>query len=132
MDQALIDRILAAGLAMATQLNIPATITIVDSGGHLRAVMRQAECSYFSLESSRKKALTASQLKIPSAVVGTVGQQFPLLQAAFAANADITGLPGGVPIRLNGQVVGGLGAAGGDFNQDQQIADAALAAMATT
>ena len=117
---------------MATQLGIPATVTIVDSGGHLRAVIRQAECSYFSLESSRKKAVTASQLKIPSSVVGSIGQQFPLLQTAFAANTEITGLPGGVPIRVNGQVVGGLGAAGGDFSQDQQIAEAALAAVAAT
>ena len=131
MDQALIDQALTAGLAMAAQLNVPATITIVDTGGHLRALVRQADCSYFALESSRKKAVTASQLKIPSATIGTISQQVPQLQAAFAANSEITGLPGGVPIRVHGQVVGGLGAAGGDFKQDQQIAEAAAAAFTT-
>jgi len=127
MNQDLIDRLLTTGLAAATERNVAVTISIVDTGGHLRAVVRQAECSYFALESSRKKAVTASQLKLPTHVVGNLSQQFPALQAAFTTNPDILGLPGGVPIRVNGQVVGGLGVGGGDFAQDQQIAEAAVA-----
>ena len=129
MNQLLIDQLLAAGLAAAEQVRVPVTISIVDFGGHLRAVSRQAECSYFALESSRTKAVTASQFKLPTNVVGSIGQQFPQLQASFATNSDISGLPGGLPIRVGGQVVGGLGVAGGDFTQDQQIAEAALAAQ---
>jgi len=127
MNQDLIDRLLTAGLAAAAECNVAVTLSIVDTGGHLRAVVRQAECSYFALESSRKKAITASQLKIPTHVVGSLSQQFPALQAAFTANPDILSLPGGVPIRVDGQVVGGLGVGGGDFAQDQQIAEAAVA-----
>jgi len=92
-------------------------------------VLREEGCSYFALESSRQKAVTASQLRIPSHVVGELGQQFPALEASFRGNADISGLPGGFPITWQGSVVGGLGVAGGNFEQDRLIGAAAVAGL---
>ncbi|WP_332369542.1 GlcG/HbpS family heme-binding protein [Spirosoma telluris] len=95
----------------------------------MRAVIRQKGCSYFALESSRQKAVTSSQLKLPSHVVGEIGQKFPLLQASFVANPVISGLPGGFPIQWENEVVGGLGIAGGHFEQDQSIGNKAIASL---
>ncbi|MDQ2771716.1 MAG: heme-binding protein [Bacteroidota bacterium] len=130
MTQALIDAVLLAAQREAQHHQIPVTITLVDTGGHVRAMLRQEGCSYFALESSRLKAVTASQLRIPSHVVGELGQKFPALQASFAANPAISGLPGGFPLVWQDAVVGGIGIAGGNFEQDQAIGAAGVSAVA--
>ncbi len=129
MKEEFLSQLIQAALLAATAQRVPVTVAIVDAGGHLRALHRQQECSFFALEASRKKAVTASQLKIPSKIVGELSQKFPALQASFAANPEVLGLPGGLPIQLDGRVVGGLGIAGGNFEQDQLIAEAALAVI---
>lgn len=129
MNQSLINHILQAAQEAAGHLNLAITLTLVDSGGHVRAVLRQEGCSYFALESSRQKAVTASQLRIPSHVVAELAQQFPALEASFRANPDILGLPGGFPVRWQGAVVGGLGIAGGNFEQDRTIGEEALGGL---
>lgn len=129
MQQSLINHILKSAQEAAGQLNLAITLTLVDTGGHVRAVLRQEGCSYFALESSRQKAVTASQLRIPSHVVAELGQKFPALEASFLANPDISGLPGGFPVHWQGAVLGGLGIAGGNFEQDRTIGEAALAGL---
>ncbi|MGY3087706.1 glc operon protein GlcG [Hymenobacter sp. UYAg731] len=129
MQQSLINQILQAAQEAAGQLNLAITLTLVDAGGHVRAVLRQEGCSYFALESSRRKAVTASQLRIPSHVVAELGQKFPALEASFRTNPDILGLPGGFPVHWQGAVVGGLGISGGNFEQDRTIGEAALAGL---
>ena len=111
----------------ATVQTIPISISIVDDAGRLVAFMRQEGCSYFAIEASRKKAITASQLKAPTHALADAAQKNPALQAAFTKNDEILTLPGGLPIVQNGKVVGGLGVAGGDFNQDKTIAEKAFA-----
>ena len=128
MHQTLIEAVLLAAQHEAQRQNIPVTVAIVDTGGHVRALVRQEGCSYFALESSRLKAVTASQLRIPSHVVGELGQKFPALQASFATNPAISGLPGGFPLVWQNVVVGGIGIAGGNFEQDQAIGAAGVAA----
>lgn len=129
MQQPLINHILQAAQQAAGRLNLAITLTLVDSGGHIRAVLRQEGCSYFALESSRQKAVTASQLCIPSHVVAELSQKFPALEASFRANPDISGLPGGFPVQWQGTVVGGLGISGGNFEQDRTIGEATLAEL---
>lgn len=73
MKQELIDQLFLAAGQEAECQNLPVTLTVVDTGGHVRAVLRQEGCSYFALESSRYKAITASQLRMPSHVVGEIG-----------------------------------------------------------
>ncbi|WP_020603888.1 GlcG/HbpS family heme-binding protein [Spirosoma spitsbergense] len=131
MNQQLIDQLFLAAGQEAKQQGLPVTLTVVDTGGHIRAVLRQEGCSYFALESSRQKAVTASQLQMPSHVMGEVGQKFPALQASFNANPEISGLPGGFPVLWEGVVVGGLGVAGGNFEQDQAVGAAAIAILLT-
>jgi uncharacterized protein GlcG (DUF336 family) len=130
MTQALIEAVLLAAQREAQRHSIAITATIVDMGGHVRAVLRQEGCSYFALESSRLKAVTASQLRLPSLVVGELGQKFPALQASFATNSAILGLPGGFPLLWQGAAVGGVGIAGGNFEQDQAIGTAAMSTLA--
>ena len=126
MEQAQVSKLMQAALEEAARQGVPITVAVVDDGGHLRGLMRQEGCSYFAIDVSRRKALTASQLKMPTHVLGEVAQKFPALQSSFASNPDIETLPGGVPVIREGRVLGGLGVAGGNFGQDQSIAEKAI------
>lgn len=130
MTHAFIEAVLLAAQQEAQRQSIPVTVTVVDTGGHVRALVRQEGCSYFALESSRLKAVTASQLRLPSHVVGELGQKFPALQASFATNPAISGLPGGFPLVWQDTLMGGVGVAGGNFEQDQAVGAAGIAALA--
>ncbi|AMJ65698.1 GlcG/HbpS family heme-binding protein [Hymenobacter sp. PAMC 26628] len=130
MTQALLEAVLFAAQQEAQRQQLSITVTVVDTGGHVRALVRHEGCSYFALESSRLKAVTASQLRLPSHVVGELGQKFPALQASFATNPAISGLPGGFPLVWQNAVIGGVGIAGGNFEQDQAIGAACAAAIA--
>ena len=128
MTEETINTILTTALNEAKALKIPITVSIVDLGGHLMALQRMEGCSFFGIEVSRKKAVTAAQLKTPTHILSDITQKIPELQKAFDKNADILTIAGGFPIFQNGQVIGGLGISGGDFNQDKLIAEKAVAA----
>jgi uncharacterized protein GlcG (DUF336 family) len=124
-----ITQAIATAFSEAHTFNLPITIAIVDTGGHLLALQRMEGCSYFSIEASQKKAITASQLKSPTHILADIGNKVPELQKAFDKNLSILTLAGGFPIFLDGKVVGGLGISGGDFNQDKHIGEKAVQAM---
>jgi glc operon protein GlcG len=126
MNQELINKLLHRALDEAGRLNIAITVSVVDKGGHLVGLLRQENCSYFGIEASRKKAITASQLKLPSHVLSSVGKQFPELQRSLDNNEDVELLPGGFPVLLNDIVVGGIGISGGNFDQDRAIGEYAV------
>lgn len=124
-----IDKVIAAALAAAREQNISITVSIVDLGGHLIALRRMDASSFLGIEASRKKAVTASQLKTPTHVLSDVGQKVPELQQAFNKDLNILTIAGGFPIVVEGRVVAGLGISGGDFNQDKAVGEMALSAL---
>ncbi|RZI96024.1 MAG: heme-binding protein, partial [Rubrivivax sp.] len=48
---------------------------------------------------------------------------------AFATGGKVTNLKGGLPIVVNGQVVGGIGVGSGTGDQDVEVGTAAIAAL---
>ena len=129
MKEDLIDKIIKAGLLEASNLKIGITLSIVDVGGHLLALRRTEGSSFFGIEVSKKKAITASQLKVPTHVLADIGQKLPELQKAFDKDVNIVTIAGGFPIVVDGNIVGGIGISGGDFNQDKMIGEKALEAI---
>ena len=129
MKTEFINKLLQTAIDEGNRLDVPITISIVDSGGHLVAVLRQENCSYFALESSRKKAVTSSQLKVPSHVLGDVLIKFPELIKSLDNNKDIELLAGGFPIIINNITIGGIGIAGGNFEQDRVIGECVIKMM---
>lgn len=130
MSQDILQRIIQTALDEATRLGINITISVVDMGGHLIALQRMKGCGFLALDSSLKKAVTASQLNSPTHVLAEIEQKMPALQRAFDKDAHILTLPGGFPIVISGETVGGLGVAGGNFEQDKLVAQKAAQALA--
>lgn len=106
----------------ANTKNLKISICVVDAGVNLVAFARMDGASIHSQYTSRKKADTAASTKKPT---GWMDQELSL-QMPLATNGILTNLPGGAPIIINGQTIGGLGIAGGTIDQDKEISQEAI------
>ena len=106
----------------------PMAIAIVDSTAHLVLFQRADQTQLGSMEVSVGKAMTAVRFRRSTKV-------FEEAIAAGGAGVRITTMPGvlalegGVPIIVDGQVIGAIGVSGMLSTQDAQVAAAGLAAL---
>lgn len=117
--------ILQAAVSRAEEMGQPQCIVIVDASGELVAELRMTGAKFLSRKSARAKALTAASTggdstNIPAAVRPLIG---------MATHGNVTGLPGGLPIKFDGHLVGGIGIGSGTGEQDIDVARTALAAV---
>ncbi|MCG8597155.1 MAG: heme-binding protein [Kiloniellales bacterium] len=124
---------MAAAVGSAQELGIAATVAIVDAGGHVILLERMDGGRFHTVHSSLTKAVCAASNRRPTTTKGAQGQELNTLEAIglpLAAGVDRwTALKGGFPIIVGGECVGGIGVSGGDWEQDQRIAEAAVAAV---
>jgi glc operon protein GlcG len=126
---ALAKQIMAAAEREATANSWPMAIAIVDSTAHLVLLQRLDQTQLGSIDVCVAKAMTAVKFKRPSKVfedaiaAGGVGWRLTTMPGMHA-------LEGGLPIMVNGQVVGAIGVSGMLATQDSQVAAAGLAAIA--
>ena len=124
---------MAAAIAKAAEINIPATVSIVDAGGHMLLLERMDGGRFHTVHSSTTKAVTASSNRRPTTTRGAQGQDLDTLHAiglSLAAGPERwTAMEGGYPIFVEGECIGGIGVSGGDWQQDQDIANAAVEAI---
>lgn len=114
--------IIQAAFKEAEKLGVKISVTVVDTSLNLVAFTRGDGATPHSIETSRRKANTsASTGKASGWMTGDLAISLPL-----ASNNLLTNLPGGVPIRFDGILGGGLGIAGGTVEQDSAIAHATL------
>ena len=106
------------------------SVSIVDRAGVLRAMGRADGAGSHTVESSRKKAYTASSLKRPTTELAELIGKVPTLQALRDMNPDILILGGGLPIEISGDVLGALGVGGAPgAHLDDACAQAGLDAI---
>ncbi len=126
---------LAAAEARAGEMKIHANIAVVDDGGHLLAFARMDGARPASAATAQTKATSAATMRQATGPM-PAGTSSPdlilnlgLANAAAAGGAKVTTLFGGVPIVIDGQVVGAVGVGGGTGEQDADIARAGAAAV---
>ena len=122
-----------AAIEKAAALGISATIAIVDAGGHIILLERMEGGRFHTVQSSTTKAITAASNRRPTTTRGAQGQDLDTLHAiglSLAAGTNQwTAMEGGFPIIYEDECIGGIGVSGGDWEQDQQIAEAAVDAV---
>jgi len=122
-----VKKMAAAAEAEALANNWAVTIAIVDDGGHLLALHRMDGCAPISAHIAPSKAKTAAmgrrETKIYEDVINNGRTSF--LSAPYIDGM----LEGGVPVVVNGQVIGAVGVSGVKSEQDAQIAKAGIAAL---
>lgn len=124
-------RVIAAGVADARAKNAPgAVIAVVDEGGNLMALERLDGTFAAGATISTGKARTAVLFKRPTKVFEDIIRNGRTPMIALP-DSLFTPLQGGVPIVVEGQVVGGVGVSGAaSAQQDEEIAIAGANALA--
>jgi len=124
---------LAAAIAKSEEIGIATTVAIVDAGGHMLVLERMDGGRFHTVHSSTTKAVTASSNKRPTTTRGAQGQDLDTLHAIglslAAGPTRWTAMEGGFPIIKDDECLGGIGVSGGDWQQDEDIAKAAVAAV---
>ena len=104
--------------------------SIVDRAGVLRAMGRADGAGPHTVESSRKKAYTASSVRRPTSELAELIAKIPALQSLRDMNPEILILGGGLPIEIGGEVVGAIGVGGAPgAHLDDACAQAGLDAI---
>jgi uncharacterized protein GlcG (DUF336 family) len=109
--------------AMKNKWNV--VIAIVDDGGHLIYLQRIDGTQTGSIDVAIGKARTAMAFKRPTKVFDELAKTRP----AIATLPHGVLLEGGVPITVEGQVIGAVGVSGVTSQQDAQVAEAGIAAL---
>ncbi len=121
LSQTEVSQILAAARTEAQTNQWAVTIVIVDDGGHPLALERLDGCAsigaYIATEKARTSALGRRESKGYEEMVN--GGRHAFLSAPL-----LTSLEGGVPIIVDGQVIGAVGVSGVKAEQDAQVAKA--------
>lgn len=120
--------VLAAAEAEAAKQNFTVAIAIVDTAGKLVAFSKGDNTQAASVEVSEAKAVSAVGYKRPTkafqdtVAAGGVGLRVLTLPGAVAAE-------GGVPLVVDGKIIGAIGVSGMTSEQDGVVAAAGVAAL---
>jgi glc operon protein GlcG len=121
-------RVMAAAELEAAKNTWQVAITILDSGGNMVMFHKADNTQLASIGASEGKARTALTFKRPSKAlddaIAAGGAGLRLL-----AVKDITPLEGGIPILVDGRIVGAIGVSGALSSQDAQVAKAGADAL---
>ena len=118
-------QLLNAAIGKAVAMKQPQCIAIVDDGCNLLAFVRMDGAKVLSGKSAIHKAMTAASGRVPT---GNTEEGLAAKLAA-ATGGLTTNLKGGLPIIVDGQVIGGIGVGSGTGDQDREVGNHALAAF---
>ena len=123
-------KVIAAAVAYAKKNNAPGgVIAVVDDGGNLMALERLDGTFAAGANISIGKARTAVLFKRPTKVFEDIIKNGRTSMVALP-DAFFTPLQGGIPITVDGQIVGGVGVSGAaSAQQDEELAIAGAAAL---
>ncbi len=126
IGQAEVARVLSAARQQALAQQWRVSIAVVDDGGHPLALERLDGCApasaYIATEKARSAALGRRETRDYEEMVNAG-------RTAFVTAPLLTSLEGGVPLQVDGQVVGAIGVSGVKPGQDAQVALAGAAAL---
>jgi uncharacterized protein GlcG (DUF336 family) len=122
-------RTIEAGIVKAKQIGQPMNIAVVDVGANLTAFVRMDGAWLGSIDIAINKAFTAKAFDISTLELGRNSQPGDQFYGIHVSNhGRVMIFAGGIPIKVNGQTVGAVGVSGGSGEQDQTVAEAAVAA----
>ena len=121
-------KIAAAASTKATAEGWTVVIAIHDDGGNLLYLERADGTQLGSIVVAQEKSRTALRFKRPTKVLedSVLSGRVHMMSLP-----GITSVEGGLPLLVDGQVVGSIGVSGVQSSQDGQVAAAGAAALAT-
>ena len=129
IDSETAEKAVAAAAKKAAELNLRMCIAVCDESGDLKAFARMDGAPKLSIGISQDKAFTAVSFSMPTHAWFDFIKDDPPLLHGITHTPRLVVFGGGFPIRLKGEMVGGIGLSGGHYSQDMECARAALAAI---
>lgn len=126
LNLATIKTMVAASEAKAKELKVDGTICVVDESGNLLFLERGEGAALNTIQFAQKKARHA-------AFYGSSSKDGA--DAVKKGNVEVLAFPeffpnqGGLPVKVDGQLLGGIAASGAKSEIDEQIAQAGLDAL---
>jgi glc operon protein GlcG len=121
--------VLAAAERHAAEINVPMNIAVVDDGARLLAFARMDGAKPASTAVSLVKAQAAAMRRAPTGPAMSGDQVNVALALGLASVAPDyqTPIRGGLPLLVDGEVVGAIGVSAGTEDQDVEVARAGVA-----
>jgi uncharacterized protein GlcG (DUF336 family) len=112
----------------AAAMGVPECIAVVDAAGELLAFSRMDGARPASIEIALTKARSAARRRRPTSDEGG-GDGFAQLRLALASHLNVTAIGGGLPIVVEGHVIGAVGVSSGTSDEDTVVAQAGIDAL---
>jgi uncharacterized protein GlcG (DUF336 family) len=120
--------VIEAAEQQAETVGQPMVVTVANSEGNLIAQHRMDDAWLASVSISRNKAYTAAALDMPTHALAEPSEPGNSLYGLQTTDDnDIVIFGGGYPLEKDGEVVGAIGASGGEVSQDREVAEAGVA-----
>jgi uncharacterized protein GlcG (DUF336 family) len=123
-------QIISAARQKAQEIGQPMNVAIMDAGRNLKAFERMEGAWVASIDIAIDKAFTSAGRGLSTKEIGEMAQPGqPLFGINTTHGGRIIIFAGGVPLMRDGEVVGAIGVSGGTVDQDQEVAEAGVAAF---
>lgn len=116
---------LHAAEAKANEIGVPMGITVTDAHGAVRGFIKMDGTFVHAQDTSFSKAYSAVSLRQPTGLLPpSVANELGSI-----TQGRLTNLKGGIPIAVDGVIIGGVGVGGGVGNEDEIVARAGAEAV---
>lgn len=123
----------AAAVRWAQEADIRVNVAVVDAGGNLVAFLRMPGAFLHSIDIAIDKAYTAAGFGLPTSAWSRVlAQDSEAVRSGIPMRPRMVCFGGGLPVRHEGRLIGGIGVSGGSELEDEACARAGLAAVGLT
>lgn len=122
-------RVLDRAVREAAALRVLVAVAVADRAGNLVAYGRMDGAPLLSGQIAQDKAYTVAAYGLPTHEWFALIKDEPALLHGMVQTERLIVFGGGVPIRVDGQLVAAVGISGGTADEDRRIAEAAAKAM---
>jgi uncharacterized protein GlcG (DUF336 family)/ferredoxin len=126
LTQHLTTKIIDAVCMKAKELDILINVAVVDDGANLKGFLRMDEAPLLSGSIAQNKAYTAASFGLPTHEWYPMIKDEPALLHGIVHTEKLVVFGGGIPIKCEGYIIGGIGVSGGSAEQDVLCAQAGL------
>ncbi|WP_299196970.1 heme-binding protein [uncultured Amphritea sp.] len=127
LDAALV--IAKAAISKGNELGFKMIAVVVDTAGNRLVSLREPGAPMPAMDFAEKKAYTAANFKSPTEKWTEILEGRPIVANGLAQHEKVALFGGGLPIFMEGSVVGAIGVSGGKVPDDIQCAEAGVAAF---
>lgn len=132
ISQTQVDAAIAGAQEAADRIGVPMNIAIYDEGANLKAFVRMDGALLGSVDIAMNKARTAALFGFNTEALYEFSKPGGTSPGFDRSNGGLIVFAGGVPVRDGeGRLIGAVGVSGGAVAQDNEVAQAAVAAVVT-